>query len=76
MEALLAEGANVSYCARSVQGTEFVSARGSNPSTATAVGTVVDISSSSAIRAWVEESASKFGRIDTVIANGKGIQSE
>jgi NAD(P)-dependent dehydrogenase (short-subunit alcohol dehydrogenase family) len=63
VELLLDQGASVSYCARSTSSADF--ATGTNSS-----GTDVDISSSSAIKQWVEEAAAKFGRIDVVIANG------
>ncbi|KAK2595409.1 hypothetical protein QQS21_006883 [Conoideocrella luteorostrata] len=73
-EALLAEGANVSYCARSVSGTEFPFSEAT--SAAVAVGTSVDISSASAIKAWVEDAVLRFGRIDVVVANAASFASQ
>jgi NAD(P)-dependent dehydrogenase (short-subunit alcohol dehydrogenase family) len=67
--ALLAEGANVSYCARNVTNEEFSSVE--TAAGAKAVGTKVDISDPEAIKAWVEKSKATFGRIDHVIANGE-----
>lgn len=70
VEAYLAEGANVSYCARTVRGDEF-SHLGGGSDTARAVGTAVDISQPEEIKAWVAKAAQEFGRIDSVAANGK-----
>ena len=69
VENFLAQGANVSYCARKVTGNEFKDFRGAENS-ARAVGSVVDVGSEEQLRSWVEKSVDAFGRIDTVIANG------
>lgn len=69
VEAFLSEGANVSYCARTVTGEEFVSSAATDG--ARAVGTSVDVGNEAALEAWVKQSGEEFGRIDTVIANGK-----
>ncbi|KAL6801477.1 putative Tropinone reductase [Trichoderma sp. SZMC 28012] len=70
VEAFLAEGANVSYCARSVIGNEFASVTADAKNGGVrAVGTAVDIGEAAAIRSWVEASAAEFGRIDAIIAN-------
>ena len=73
VETFLKEEANVSYCARSITGDEFASFIKTLPESnkARATGTSVDISSKEALQGWVEKSAKEFGRIDTVIANGK-----
>jgi NAD(P)-dependent dehydrogenase (short-subunit alcohol dehydrogenase family) len=65
----LSEGANVSYCARQVSGDEFASF--TSDKGARAVGTAVDVGDEAALTAWVARAAADFGRIDTVIANGK-----
>jgi len=64
----LREGANVSYCARTVTGQEFAEIKGAG--FGDAVGTAVDVSSKEAVVEWVKKSGEKFGRIDSVIANG------
>lgn len=68
----LQEGANVSYCARTVTNTEYDEVHESLPAgnTARAVGTAFDVSSKDAIVNWVNSSAERVGRIDIVIANG------
>lgn len=73
VETFLKEGANVSYSARNVNGTEFDAFHKSLPPTnkARAVGTSLDVSSKAALVDWVNASAKKFGRLDTVIANGR-----
>lgn len=68
----LQEGANVSYCARTVTNTEYDEVHDSLPAgnTARAVGTAFDVSSKDAIVNWVNSSAERVGRVDIVIANG------
>ncbi|KAJ3540706.1 hypothetical protein NM208_g4942 [Fusarium decemcellulare] len=68
VEAFLTEGANVSYCARTVQGDEFTKFKDATAG-ARAVGTSVDISVPEQIQAWVNDAAKTFGRIDIVVAN-------
>lgn len=70
VENFLKEGVNVSYCSRNVRGDEFTNFRGAAEG-ARAVGTSVDIASTTAIQSWVDCAAKEFGRIDVVIANGK-----
>ncbi|PWI69338.1 hypothetical protein PCL_00985 [Purpureocillium lilacinum] len=60
VEALLGEGANVSYCARSIRGDEFASLANDAAGAPRAIGTAVDIGDASAIRAWVEVGAQEF----------------
>ncbi|CAG9941665.1 unnamed protein product [Clonostachys rosea f. rosea IK726] len=69
VEAFLSEGANVSYCARNVTGDEF--ATFSSAHNARAVGTSVDVGDKAALQAWVKKSGESFGRIDTIIGNGR-----
>ncbi|KAI9147182.1 Isoepoxydon dehydrogenase patN [Paramyrothecium foliicola] len=68
VEEFLAEGANVSYCARTVRGDEFAGFKDATNG-ARAVGTQVDITDLPAIASWVEKSAKEFGRINVVVAN-------
>lgn len=75
VEALLSEGANVSYCARSVRGDEFASLASGAADAPRAIGTAVDIGDASAIRAWIEVGAQEFGRVDGVVANGKAMST-
>lgn len=65
----MSEGANVSYCARNVTGDEF--ATFSSAHNARAVGTSVDVGDKAALQAWVKKSGESFGRIDTIVANGR-----
>ena len=60
VEGLLAEGASVAYCARTVdESLEIPSAQ----------GTAVDVGDSEALSAWVRASAEALGGIDGVVAN-------
>lgn len=70
METFLAEGANVSFCARTIRGDEFSSFTAASRG-AQAVGSSVDIGNPDEIKAWVSQATEKFGRIDSVVANGK-----
>jgi len=67
-ETLVAEGANVSICARNEdevrQAVAAFKARG-----ARAFGAPVDVSDGAALRRWVEDSAAEFGGLDIAIAN-------
>lgn len=76
VEEFLLQGANVSYSARNVTQTEFADFLKTLPTTnkATAVGTPLDVSSKKALDQWVQASVSKFGGLDTVIANGTDCQ--
>ncbi|OAQ69395.1 NAD(P)-binding domain-containingprotein [Purpureocillium lilacinum] len=76
VEALLSEGANVSYCARSVRGDEFASLASGAADAPRAIGTAVDIGDASAIRAWIEVGAQEFGRVDGVVANAASFAVE
>jgi len=67
-DTLVAEGANVSICARNEdevrQAVAAFKARG-----ARAFGAPVDVSDGAALRRWVEDSAAEFGGLDIAIAN-------
>ena len=60
VEAFLAEGANVSYCARSVRGDEFALFKDGAAETARAVGTAVDVQDSSSLQSWVDAAVEEF----------------
>ena len=68
VEGLLAEGADVAYCARSpeavAEAQSELSADGS-----LAFGTVVDVGDAAALADWVASSAEALGGIDGVVAN-------
>lgn len=72
VEAFLLQGANVSYSARTITNDEFTDFLRTLPSSnkATAMGTSLDVGAKTALDQWVNDSAEKFGVIDTVIANG------
>ena len=67
VEAFLAEGAHVAFCARNpdeVSNTqEALSERG------TVSGATVDVGEAEALAAWAEKSADSFGGLDVVVAN-------
>ncbi|KAJ5903159.1 hypothetical protein N7504_005542 [Penicillium tannophilum] len=74
----LQEGANVSYCARTVTNAEFDEVHQSLPASnsARAFGTAFDVYSKEAIVKWVNSSADRVGRIDVIIANASPIHME
>ncbi|KAL9047337.1 MAG: hypothetical protein Q9214_000064 [Letrouitia sp. 1 TL-2023] len=78
VETFLEEGANVSYSARNVNGTEFDAFHKTLQPTnkARAVGTSLDVSSKTALVDWVNASAKEFGRLDTVIANASPMRMD
>lgn len=63
VEALLAEGAQVAFCARNAAEVETAGAETG------ASGTVLDVADGDALAAWVAASAERFGRIDVAVAN-------
>jgi 3-oxoacyl-[acyl-carrier protein] reductase len=67
-EILAAEGAAVSFCARTAHDVEKA-VSGLNTSGATAFGTAVDVSDKDALETWVRSSADALGGIDIVIGN-------
>lgn len=60
VEGLLAEGATVAYCARSVEDPNAI---------AGATGTAVDVGDNEALSSWVGTTADTLGGIDGVVAN-------
>ena len=63
VEALLAEGAQVAFCARNAAEVETAGAE------LGATGTVLDVADADALTAWVAATAERFGRIDVAVAN-------
>ncbi|KAF2181433.1 isoepoxydon dehydrogenase [Zopfia rhizophila CBS 207.26] len=78
VQAFLREEASVSYCARTVTGHEYDEFYKSLPesNTARAYGTALDVGSKDAVVDWVNQSAEKLGRIDTIIANASPMHME
>jgi 3-oxoacyl-[acyl-carrier protein] reductase len=67
VEAFLAEGATVGFCARSAD--EVTATYGALKDAGTVTGSVVDVGDADALAAWVEQSAQSFGGLDVVVAN-------
>lgn len=65
VEALLAEGAKVAFCARTASDVEKAGAE-LGPDSA---GTAVDVADAAALTAWVAASAERFGGIDVIVPN-------
>ena len=68
VDGLVAEGAKVAFCARTdadVKAAEETLREASHD----VAGTALDVADGSAVRAWVEASAERFGGIDIVVAN-------
>jgi 3-oxoacyl-[acyl-carrier protein] reductase len=63
VEALLAEGARVAFCARNADEVEKAAAE------LGATGTALDVADGDALKAWVAASAEAFGGIDVAVAN-------
>lgn len=78
VQSFLSEGASVSYCARTVTGTEYDEfIKSLSPETKVrASGTAIDVGSKDAIDAWVQKAAAEFGRIDTIVANASLMRFE
>ncbi len=75
VQAFVDEGATVVFCARNpdeVRATESFFTSGG----ATVRGAVVDAGDADAIRAWVDETAERFGTIDAVVANASALAVE
>jgi 3-oxoacyl-[acyl-carrier protein] reductase len=68
VEALLAEGAVVAFCARSPDAV-FATQSELSASGATAIGTAVDVGDTAELTSWVSASAEALGGIDGVVAN-------
>ena len=65
VEALLAEGARVAFCARTPADVEQAQDELGDD----ASGTALDVADGAALTAWVADTVERFGRIDTVVAN-------
>jgi 3-oxoacyl-[acyl-carrier protein] reductase len=63
VEALLAEGATVAFCARTASEVEAAQAETG------AIGTTLDVADGAALAAWVAASAESLGGIDVAVAN-------
>ncbi|MHA6621546.1 SDR family NAD(P)-dependent oxidoreductase [Pseudonocardia sp. DLS-67] len=68
VDGLAAEGAKVAFCARTAADVEKAvnELRGAGHDVA---GTALDVADGSAVRAWVDASAERFGGIDIVVPN-------
>ena len=65
VEAFIAEGANVAFCARNAA--EVAEAEESLASKGRAIGTVLDVQDATSLSEWVEATATEFGGIDMVV---------
>ena len=65
VEAFIAEGANVAFCAR--KASEVAEAEESLASRGRAIGTVLDVQDATSLSEWVEATAAEFGGIDMVV---------
>jgi 3-oxoacyl-[acyl-carrier protein] reductase len=65
VEALLAEGARVAFCARTAADVEAAQDELGDD----AAGTALDVADGAALTAWVADTKERFGRVDTVVAN-------
>jgi 3-oxoacyl-[acyl-carrier protein] reductase len=70
--ALVAEGCQVSICARNQEGIDKLLAE-LNAGGARAIGSVVDVADHDAVRAWVERSGASMGGIDIVVSNASAL---
>jgi len=67
VEAFLDEGAQVGFCARTVD--EVTAAQAALEQRGTAIGTALDVRDLPALTSWIEDCADRFGGIDCVIAS-------
>lgn len=67
VEAFVAEGANVAFCARNAA--EVAEAEEALASKGKAVGTVLDVQDATSISDWVRATAEEFGGIDMVVSS-------
>lgn len=67
VEAFLAEGAVVGFCARNPE--EVTSTQEALRGHGSITGATVDVGDGNALSAWVEQSAEAFGGLDVVVAN-------
>jgi 3-oxoacyl-[acyl-carrier protein] reductase len=75
VEGLLAEGADVAFCARSPEAVAQAQAELSEDGSI-AFGTVVDVADQSAVADWVAGSAEALGSIDGVVANVSALSDD
>lgn len=68
VETFAAEGANVSFCARTADDVEATAAA-LTAGGSRVFGAVLDVRDAAAIQAWVEATAAEFGGIDMVVNN-------
>src|SRR4051812_15811913 len=67
VEAFLAEGATVGFCARRAD--EVTATQQTLEDLGSVSGSVVDVGDPDALSAWVEDCARAFGGLDVVVAN-------
>ena len=65
VEALLAEGARVAFCARTAADVEGAQDELGDD----VAGTVLDVADGAALASWVADTKERFGSVDTVVAN-------
>lgn len=65
VEALLAEGARVAFCARTAADVE----KAQDELGDDAAGTALDVADGPALASWVADTKERFGSVDTVVAN-------
>jgi 3-oxoacyl-[acyl-carrier protein] reductase len=75
VEGLLAEGADVAFCARSPEAVAQAQAELSDDGSI-AFGTVVDVADQPAVADWVASSAEALGSIDGVVANVSALSDD
>ena len=68
VEALLAEGCRVAFCARSADGVASASSELGGAGSDVA-GTAVDVSDGDGVKRWVKDTAAQFGGLDIFISN-------
>jgi 3-oxoacyl-[acyl-carrier protein] reductase len=68
VEALVAEGARVGFCARTAADVETAE-KELRAADGDVAGTVVDVADAAALTGWVAASAERFGGLDVVVAN-------
>jgi 3-oxoacyl-[acyl-carrier protein] reductase len=74
VETLIEEGASVSFCARNPDAVSDAERELSGHG-AKVIGSALDIADAAALAAWVEDSATRLGGIDIVVANVSAMQS-